>query len=109
MLNAEFRPPEGAELDDVVVADVLLVTSELVTNAIRHGGGLTGFAVEVRDGGLHLAVSDASSEQPALASPDPSGPRIGGYGWRLVCRLAQQVSVIPHSGGKHITALLALT
>ena len=39
LLNSRFCGLHGESLADVVVADALLVTSELVTNAFRHGGG----------------------------------------------------------------------
>lgn len=97
---------------DVVVADALLVTSELVTNAFRHGGGLTGFAAEFTDEGLRLSVEDASRELPVAGDTDAENSgvgRIGGYGWALVRRLTKQVSVSVHPGGKRIVALISLT
>jgi hypothetical protein len=99
--------------DTVVVADALLVTSELVTNAIRHGGGLTGFDVQLEESHLTLHVSDASPELPAATRPegpfDPDRPLVGGYGWPLVHRLCQQVSVRPlPGGGKCVTVTLSL-
>ncbi|TXS07770.1 ATP-binding protein [Streptomyces sp. col6] len=96
-----------------VVDDMLLVTSELVTNAFRHGGRLTSFETEVSGDGLRITVGDASTERPA-ESPDV-GPevragaaRIGGYGWPLVRLLAEGVSISPVPGGKRITVLMAL-
>ncbi|MFJ6716616.1 ATP-binding protein [Streptomyces sp. NPDC091265] len=95
---------------DVVVADALLVTSELVTNAVRHGGGLTGFAAELTDEGLRLVVADASPDLPVASDSEGSGVgRVGGYGWVLVSRLAKQVSVSVHPGGKSVVALISLT
>lgn len=96
-----------------VVDDVLLVTSELVTNAFRHGGRLTAFETEVTDEGLRITVGDASTESPAESAD--VGPkvragaaRIGGYGWPLVRLLASRVSISFHAGGKRITVLMAL-
>ncbi|MFD9510700.1 ATP-binding protein [Streptomyces mirabilis] len=101
---------EGEEPADVVVADALLVTSELVTNAFRHGGGLTGFAAELTDEGLRIAVGDASTRAPVVQERSDAGaPQIGGYGWLLVRRLATNISIAFHPGGKHITALVPLT
>ncbi|ESQ04917.1 regulatory protein [Streptomyces sp. PVA_94-07] len=99
--------------DTVVVADALLVTSELVTNAIRHGGGLTGFDVQLEDSHLTLHVSDASPELPAATRSDgpfdPDCPLVGGYGWPLVRRLCREVSVRPlPGGGKCVTVTLSL-
>lgn len=117
-LRDSFGPDADADAadglgDTVVVADALLVTSELVTNAIRHGGGLTGFDVQLGDAHLTLHVSDASSTVPAEtrvgARFDPDRPLVGGYGWPLVCRLARDVSVrLLPGGGKCVTVTLSL-
>ncbi|MFE2571446.1 ATP-binding protein [Streptomyces mirabilis] len=97
---------QGAEPADVVVADALLVTSELVTNAFRHGGGLTGFAAELSDEGLRIAVADASPRHPVVQERGDAGAaQIGAYGGRL----ATNISIAFHPGGKHITALVPLT
>ncbi|MGW6268899.1 ATP-binding protein [Streptomyces sp. NPDC055060] len=110
LLTTHFGHLEGEAADDVVVADALLVTSELVTNAFRHGGGLTRFSAELTDEGLHIAVGDASTRTPVLPEDDAEGAsRVGGYGWPLVRRLAARVSVTCHNAGKDITALVALT
>ncbi|MEV6114395.1 ATP-binding protein [Streptomyces sp. NPDC052109] len=91
--------------------DALLVTSELTTNAILHGGGITGFDVDVDSAGVHVSVSDRSDELPAAAAPvDEHGhTRPGGRGWPIVCWLARDVRVaqLP-CGGKRITAVVPL-
>jgi anti-sigma regulatory factor (Ser/Thr protein kinase) len=99
LLAGHRRPPAG-ELPpaDRVVTDVLLVTSELVTNAIRHGGGVTGFAATVENDFFCLTVSDGSSAQPVHDRPEGHN-RPGGYGWPLVCAVAEDVTVTPHAGG----------
>ncbi|WP_405782508.1 ATP-binding protein [Streptomyces sp. NBC_00859] len=110
LLTSHFCELEAEGLADVVVADALLVTSELVTNAFRHGGGLTRFSAELTDEGLCVAVSDTSTDTPVGHHEGDSGAaRIGGYGWPLVLRLATRVSITCHSGGKRITALIPLT
>ncbi|MFD0064128.1 ATP-binding protein [Streptomyces sp. NPDC056690] len=110
LLTSRFCGLEGEGADDVVVADALLVTSELVTNAFRHGGGLTHFTVELTNEGLCIAVGDASTRTPILPDEgDVGGARIGGYGWLLVRRLATRVSITCHKGGKIIAALVPLT
>ncbi|MBV2353046.1 ATP-binding protein [Streptomyces sp. J2-1] len=90
--------------------DALLVTSELTTNAILHGGGITGFAVAVDSAGVRVSVSDRSDDGPPTGTPaGPDTSRLGGRGWPIVCSLARDVSVagLP-SGGKRITALVPL-
>ncbi|MFE9459087.1 ATP-binding protein [Streptomyces californicus] len=111
LLTTQFCGPVSEGLAaDVVVADALLVTSELVTNAVRHGGGLTGFAAELTDEGLRLTVTDASRELPvdSGAAPSRSG-RIGGYGWPLIRRLSERVTVTVQPEGKRIVAVIPLT
>ncbi|MFJ8251786.1 ATP-binding protein [Streptomyces sp. NPDC094466] len=111
LLTSQFCGPVSDGLTaDVVVADALLITSELVTNAFRHGGGLTAFTAEITDEGLLLTVGDASQDLPVACDTGASGAdRIGGYGWPLVCRLAKETSVTVHPGGKNVVALIPLT
>ncbi|MFF2404600.1 ATP-binding protein [Streptomyces goshikiensis] len=96
----------GVSLDSVTAADVLLVTSELVTNAIRHGGGLAAFHIEITDDALLLSVADTNPDPPLPRTGTPDRP--GGYGWPLVQRLADRVDVRSHGGGKTISAELRL-
>ncbi|MFJ9020051.1 ATP-binding protein [Streptomyces sp. NPDC102259] len=95
--NHSARP---AREEDVI--DLLLVVSELVANALRHGGGLAGFEMTpVRDG-VRVAVHDYSDAAPAaVGGPGsrPVGHRVGGYGWPLVVRLAQDVDIGKRAGG----------
>ncbi|MFJ2902094.1 ATP-binding protein [Streptomyces sp. NPDC087212] len=97
--------------DTVAVSDALLVATELTTNAILHGGGITDFRVDVVGPGIRVSVCDRSDELPVASDlVDPlrrSG--LGGRGWPIVCRLARdvQVSGLP-SGGKCITAVVTL-
>ncbi|MET4670482.1 ATP-binding protein [Streptomyces microflavus] len=93
-----------------VMADALLVTSELVTNAIRHGGGLTAFDLLTTGGELVLNVADASTRLPVTTYPaGRESHQTGGFGWPLVCHLAEHVAVIPLPDGKQITILISLT
>lgn len=98
--------------DREALGDALLVASELTTNAILHGGGVTDFSVDVGEPGVRVSVSDRSDALPVTAEPfDPHGRRrIGGLGWPIVCRLACDVRVtdLP-SGGKCITAVVPLS
>ncbi|EGX57519.1 hypothetical protein SZN_22381 [Streptomyces zinciresistens K42] len=93
------------------LSDALLVASELTTNAMLHGGGVTGFDVEVVGHDLRLSVSDRERRRPVALEPlGPDGRyRCGGRGWPIVCRLSRtvQVSDLP-SGGKRVTAVIAL-
>ncbi|MEW1887901.1 ATP-binding protein [Streptomyces sp. NPDC048567] len=109
LLTTQFCALVGAEMTaDVVVADALLVTSELVTNAVVHAGGVTGFAAELTGDGLRITVSDASPDLPVVEAGSAAGWVSGGYGWTLVCRLAERVAIDVGPRGKSITALVTL-
>ncbi|WP_217142448.1 ATP-binding protein [Streptomyces sp. AC627_RSS907] len=98
--------------DAGALSDAVLVASELTTNAILHGGGVTDFRVDVVGPEVRLSVSDRSRELPvAVPRTDPQGRRrVGGRGWPIVCRLARDVRVadLP-SGGKCITVVVPLS
>ncbi|MER6349950.1 ATP-binding protein [Streptomyces sp. NPDC001595] len=97
----------GDRCDEDGLADALLVASELTTNAILHGGGVTEVDVDVVEHGVRVSVSDRSDRLPEVRAPvDARGRRrVGGRGWPIVCRLARDVQVtgLP-AGGKRITA-----
>ncbi|MFE9929179.1 ATP-binding protein [Streptomyces sp. NPDC005533] len=90
----------------VLVTDVLMVVSELVSNAIRHAGGPAGFHIYRRSGVIIVEVSDHSPRLPQLRPRSPNLP--GHFGWRLVKTLAPTVFIRFHRGGKTITAPLPL-
>lgn len=104
----------GTPPSATAVGDALLVTSELVTNALRHGGGLTGFGVELGPGAaVTITVADASGELPRLTDGRGAdrlpGPAEGGFGWPLVRLLAQEIRLsLPQEGGKIIEVRLPL-
>ncbi|GAA3738667.1 ATP-binding protein [Streptomyces tremellae] len=106
LLVAEGVAAEGRPFD-AVLTDSLLLTSELVTNALYHGGGLTGFSASVADGCLVLVVSDASTRVPAARAPRDDYPA-GGYGWPLVCRIAGTPEVVVTASGKTVRAVMPL-
>ena len=84
--------------------DAVLIMSELVTNALRHGLGEIVTRTSISDGGLHLSVTDSGRELPALQPVDPE--RIGGVGLQIVARLASQWGIAPFPGGKTVWASL---
>ena len=84
------------------VEDLLLVTSELVTNAHRHGGGVTGFGIGIGRDRVTVSVSDASEESPLYELREELRP--GGFGWPIVLRLCREVTVDKGPDGKTIHA-----
>jgi anti-sigma regulatory factor (Ser/Thr protein kinase) len=94
-------------VDPEVVDTVLLVVSELVTNAVRHGGGAYRVSLTAHPGLIEVAVDDSSPRAPRMRTPDLHGGT-GGFGWSMVNRLAHATAVTRHpSGGKTVTALIA--
>ncbi|MFD3513343.1 ATP-binding protein [Streptomyces sp. NPDC058657] len=85
--------PEPDAADSLV-----LVVSELVTNAVRHGGGRYTLALSASPDTLTVAVGDRSSVRPGPRTPDLAGGS-GGFGWHLVELLADEVTVLPGRAG----------
>ncbi|WP_236655183.1 ATP-binding protein [Streptacidiphilus carbonis] len=83
--------------------DVLLVVSELVTNAVRHAPGALTLCLARLPGEVQVTVRDGNPFGPRARPPDlRSGT--GGFGWPTVQRLAREVRVVPHRDGKEIHA-----
>ncbi|MEU1039122.1 ATP-binding protein [Streptomyces sp. NPDC005551] len=89
------------------IADAVLIVSELVTNAVRHTGDSCLLILTVQGQQLDIAVADHSEELPDLGSRAGAGDH-GGFGMDLVCRLGEQVRVVPALGGKTVHVLLRL-
>ncbi|MFI9720676.1 ATP-binding protein [Streptomyces sp. NPDC052396] len=88
--------------------DVLLVVSELVTNACLHADGPEELMVSRGGKALRLEVSDLGAGEPAPRSPHRAG-RPGGHGMFIVQRLCLDWGVVRHQGrvGKTVWAELA--
>ncbi|RKE17373.1 ATP-binding protein [Streptomyces sp. TLI_171] len=90
--------------------DACLAVTELVTNAIRHAGGVTGFAVGMDPGGtvLTIDVEDASDVHPhSEADSLQDLTRLGGRGWALARRVSDDWEIHPTpDGGKRIRLTL---
>ncbi|MEW1893261.1 ATP-binding protein [Streptomyces sp. NBC_00523] len=89
------------------IQDLLLLVSELVTNALRHAGALTGLAFGADAETLYVQVTDPSSDRPQQRIPDLSGGT-GGFGWPLVLRLSKKTDIRDHpQRGKVILVAMA--
>ncbi|MGC0327634.1 anti-sigma regulatory factor (Ser/Thr protein kinase) [Streptomyces sp. SAI-170] len=112
LVREHWRGPSGRPREEAVV-DLLLVVSELVTNAIRHGGGLARFEAVLVPEGVRLGVHDHSDVVPPAAygrGALPSPGAGGGYGWPLIVRLAREIRVERRrEGGKAIGVLVPLS
>jgi anti-sigma regulatory factor (Ser/Thr protein kinase) len=94
-----------ARVDDAHLGDVLLVATELVTNAYDHGDG----PLQVRMSRtpspcrVRIEVDDSCPDRPVLATPSLDRP--GGRGMHIVAKLAGTWGVLEHpAGGKTVWA-----
>ncbi|MFI6113049.1 ATP-binding protein [Kitasatospora sp. NPDC051164] len=92
--------PTADEERQLVVEDVLLMVSELVTNACLHApGGPRELRLRWDGERLRVEVADASPVPPRLRPyADPGRP--GGHGLRVVDRLSRSWGSEPEGGGK---------
>jgi anti-sigma regulatory factor (Ser/Thr protein kinase) len=89
-----------------VAENLLLVVSELATNALRHAGGVLEMRLSSTPEHLLVAVDDPSPVPPGRRAPDLTG-RTGGFGWAIVQQLADSLAVHPRrGGGKTVAAYL---
>jgi anti-sigma regulatory factor (Ser/Thr protein kinase) len=92
--------------------DAILVTSELVTNALIHGGGAPSLSVTLTSDAVKIAVTDesvvATRDAMRVAAPGPPSASggAGGFGLRIVERLALTWGVVPLRAGKTVWAVL---
>jgi hypothetical protein len=80
------------------VDDVLLATSELVTNAILHGGGTVVVTVWPGRDGLRVQVADDGGTSPQ-PNRDHPGDEESGRGLFIVDALTARWGVIPKTDG----------
>jgi len=78
----------GDDADGHLAEDLQLVTSELVTNAIRHSS-LVGLRLSRRDGCVVLEVDDDGGGPPVLAD-DMSTTAVSGRGLLIVERVSDR-------------------
>lgn len=99
---AQLHPAPSAR----AVQNLLLLSSELVTNAIKHAGSVTSLSFKATSSALHVRIADPSPTYPQPRVPDMTG-RAGGFGWPIILRLAHRVTIRPLGReGKIIHAVL---
>jgi len=90
------RLPEGVPIDKVV-----LIASELVTNAVQAGATIVEIGVNVTEGRLDLVVTDDAGGWPAPTNPTPDDT--AGRGLLIVEQLADAWDVAARKHGKAVT------
>ncbi|MEW2544417.1 ATP-binding protein [Streptomyces sp. NPDC047002] len=97
-LGAEWLAP----LDERTRQDVLLVVSELVTNAERHSHGPYVIELEGTARYASVTVYDSSTTLPRFFPPDPA--RLGGHGMEIVRAVSDAVTAELVPVGKRVRA-----
>ncbi|MGW2418163.1 ATP-binding protein [Streptomyces sp. NPDC001709] len=101
-----WLPAAGAD-QRAAAEDVLLVVSELVTNACLHAEGPDELLLACDNKVIRVEVSDRGTGQPAPRTPHRAG-RPGGHGMFIVQRLCLDWGVVRAAGrpGKTVWAEL---
>ena len=97
VLRHSLTPGATPTLDEVV-----LVTSELVTNAVRAQAQTVTVDVFVDKERIDLVVSDDAGGWPAVRHVGSDA--LGGRGLAIVEQLAETWTTRPHGAGKAVTA-----
>jgi anti-sigma regulatory factor (Ser/Thr protein kinase) len=114
---AEVRSLVAISADDVGldahrIEDLLVVATELATNAVRHAGGSGVLRLWSSGGALHCRVTD---EGPGIADPGRAGARLvpntsdEGRGLWLARQLSDDLSVVVEERGMSATASFTLS
>ncbi|MFF9340292.1 MULTISPECIES: ATP-binding protein [unclassified Streptomyces] len=95
----------GGLCPDAVAADILLIVSELATNACLHAAPPYALTVGVDEGYACVAVSDASDRLPGRTGR-PEGLPSHGRGLEIVRGLGADLYVSRSDHGKQVIAVL---
>ncbi|MFF3849160.1 ATP-binding protein [Streptomyces sp. NPDC002328] len=102
----QLRTEWCAAVDERVNGELMLVVSELVTNAERHSNGPYILELEGTDSVVSVAVYDSSDALPLRFPKDPT--RIGRHGLEIVHAVAAEVTAERVPVGKRVRARLKL-
>lgn len=99
-LADQLRQWQCANLDEV-----LLVFSELLTNAILHAQTMARVLATLDDGVIRLEIHDGAASLPPTQAADPS--QAGGFGLHIVERLSNRWGWQITSTGKLVWCTMA--
>jgi anti-sigma regulatory factor (Ser/Thr protein kinase) len=89
--------------------DALLIVSELVTNAVRHGAPDIVVSLDLRADRIHLEVRDGGTQLPVVPGERPAPDRSTGRGLLIVAATAADWGVTTDAApGKRVWADLSL-
>ncbi|MGY1503289.1 ATP-binding protein [Streptomyces sp. QTS52] len=103
----QLRKELCAPTDERIDGELVLVVSELVTNADRHSHGPYVLELEGTDTSVMVSVYDSSPALPLRYARDPE--RIGRHGLEIVHALASEVTARQVPVGKYVRAVLPLS
>lgn len=90
----------SATVDERALETAMLLSSELVTNAVVHGTGPVRISLDLPDGRVRVSVTDGSSEPPRLVRSEPESS--SGRGIYLVELLATAWGIEGAPAGKTV-------
>jgi anti-sigma regulatory factor (Ser/Thr protein kinase) len=97
-LARHFVQTHAGHLPSEILHDALLLVSELVTNAVRHGAApISVHFISVCDGTVRVEVHDAGDGIPVPTTPEAVD--VGGRGLLIVAALASRWGVTPSASG----------
>ncbi|MFF4486695.1 ATP-binding protein [Streptomyces sp. NPDC001544] len=102
----QLRTEWCARIDARADGELLLVVSELVTNADRHSNGPYILELEGTDSSVSVSVYDSSVALPRRFPRDPQ--RVGRHGLEIVHALAAEVTAERVPVGKKVRAMVHL-
>jgi anti-sigma regulatory factor (Ser/Thr protein kinase) len=91
-------------IDADTAQDVLLVVSELVTNAVVHGRDPILLTLTIEPSEVTVSVTDRGSSQPRPRQPDEEDE--DGRGLEIIQQLSKRWHVERHNGTKSVIAVL---
>jgi anti-sigma regulatory factor (Ser/Thr protein kinase) len=94
----------GWSQEPELVSDAVLITSELVTNAIVHGEPPVRLRLLAVDQDITLEVDDGDSAMPRKVHGDPGA--IDGRGLEIVAQLSSRWAARPNGRGKTVWSTL---
>jgi hypothetical protein len=95
-----------ASCDQDAIDDIMLVASEIVTNAARYAHGPIELSIRRETETVFLAVDDRSDAVPTWV--DTPGAH-GGYGLRIIERTSLAWGTVPQPYGKTVWARIPVT
>jgi anti-sigma regulatory factor (Ser/Thr protein kinase) len=95
-------------IDEDAARDVVLVVSELVTNALLHGQGRITLDLDVEDDDVLVRVSDKLRQGPPIVAHVPDMMSVSGRGWLMTQSIARTTGVTNTLHGKTVWAKIPL-